>query len=238
MKTDHRSGRAYTQVELDFIKDHADLRLRKLTELFNGTFGRYAEPKYIARRLRMMGIEPNIRVEHKYGEEQMRWLADNTPIMSEKELAAAFNSKYGGNVSADSLATYVRRFIGVTRTRETVRASHSKALRRFEVGDTSIHVRGGRKTKVILTEINGKRRWKPYGKYVWEQANGTLPNGWSVIFLNGDNTDCRLENLYAIGPDVMALMARNQWFSWNPDMTMTAIKLCELARLSNGQIRI
>lgn len=238
MRTDHHTGKAYTQVELDFMKDHADLRLRQLTDLFNRTFGRYAEPKHIGKRLRMMGIEPNIRIEHKYNDEQMRWLADNTPTMSEKELAVAFNAKYGCNVSADSLATYVRRFIGVVRTTETVKTSHSKALRRFEVGDVSIQSRGGRKTKVILTEVNGKRRWKPYGKYVWEQANGKIPDGWSVIFLNGDNTDCRLENLYAIGPDIMALMARNQWFSWNPDMTLTAIKLCELARLSGGKIRV
>lgn len=238
MRTDHRTGRAYTQVELDFIKAHADLRPRQLAELFNKTFGRYAEPKYVAKRLRMMGIEPNIRVEHKYNDEQMRWLSDNTPNMSERELAAAFNAKYGGNVSADSLATYVRRFVGAVKTKETVRASHSKALRRFEIGDVSVQRRGGRTTKVIMTERNGKRSWKPYGKYIWEQANGAIPNGWSVIFLNGDNTDCRLENLYAIGPDVMVLMARNQWFSLNPDVTMTAIKLCELARLSGGKIKV
>ena len=84
MRTDHHTGKAYTQVELDFMKEHADLRLRQLTDLFNRMFGRYAEPKHIAKRLRMMDIEPNIRIEHKYSDEQMRWLADNTPTMSER----------------------------------------------------------------------------------------------------------------------------------------------------------
>lgn len=32
-------------------------------------------------------------------------------------------------------------------------------------------------------------------KYLWEQANGPIPDGFSVVFVNGKKEDCFLENL-------------------------------------------
>lgn len=238
MKTDHRSGRAYTQVELDFIKAHADLRPRQLADLFNRTFGRYAEPKRMSQWLRRMGVEPNLRREHKYSDEQREWLAENAATMSERELTATFNARYGTSVNNNALRAYVKRFIGVKRTKEAAIAHRSAAQRRYHAGDISVQTRGGHKVKVIMTETDGRRKWVPYGRFMWEHEHGYLPDGWSVIYLNGDGTDCRPENLYAIGPDVMALMARNQWFNGNPDVTLAAIKLCELARASGGMIKV
>ena len=228
-------GKPYTQAELDFIKAHADMRPRELAELFNATFGKRAEPKRMSMYLRRYGIEPNIRREHHYTDEQRKWLAENAANMSERDITVAFNAKFGTTVNKDALRAYVKRDIRVSRTKEAASQHRSQALRRFQPGDTSIHKRGGRRIKVILTN---NYKWIPYGRYLWEQEHGALPAGWTVIFLNNDGTDCRLENIYAIGADVMVLMARNQWFSTNPDVTMTAIKLCQLARVSNGQIRV
>jgi len=237
-KIDHRSGRAYTQVELDFIKAHADLRPRALTELFNATFDRYAEPKWLSSTLRKMGIEPNIRIAHKYTNEERQWLAENVPSMSEAEITSAFNEKFGTNLGRDTLRGYVKRFIGTKRTDETVSRSHSESQIKYRAGDLSIQIRGRRPIKVIRIEDNGRLKWIPYGRYLWEQEHGKLPDGWVVIYLNNDGTDCRPENIYAVGPDVMALMARNQWFSQNPEVTLTALKLCELARVSGGAIKV
>lgn len=233
-----RTSKPYTQVELDFIKDHADLRPRQLAELFNTTFGRYAEPKRMSEKLRAMGIEPNIRREHKYTDDQIAWLAANVPTMGERELAAAFNERYGANVDSDSLATYVRKYTRVMRTKETKRRSQSLALRRFSPGNISVQKRGGKAVKVILVEENGERRWVQYGRYLWEQKHGKLPDGWVVVFLNNDATDCRMENLRAVSPYVMALMARNRWYKEDPDLTLVGIMLCELAQASNRQIRV
>lgn len=35
-------------------------------------------------------------------------------------------------------------------------------------------------------------------RYVWEQANGTIPDGKIIVFKNRDTTDCRIENLMCI----------------------------------------
>ena len=35
-------------------------------------------------------------------------------------------------------------------------------------------------------------------RYVWEQANGPIPDGHNIAFRDGDRTNCQLDNLYLI----------------------------------------
>lgn len=58
------------------------------------------------------------------------------------------------------------------------------------VGTEAIDKDGYRKIKVA--EPN---RWKLLHRYVWEQANGPIPDGCNVTFLDGDPQNCTLENL-------------------------------------------
>lgn len=42
------------------------------------------------------------------------------------------------------------------------------------------------------------RKMMPKHRYVWEKANGPIPEGHCVQFKDGDTLNCRLENLYLI----------------------------------------
>jgi len=42
------------------------------------------------------------------------------------------------------------------------------------------------------------RRWRGVHLIVWEAANGPIPHGHAVVFVNGDKTDIRLDNLTLI----------------------------------------
>lgn len=46
--------------------------------------------------------------------------------------------------------------------------------------------------KIKVAEPN---RWKLLHRYIWEQANGPIPDGCNVTFLDGDRQNCSLENL-------------------------------------------
>jgi len=43
-----------------------------------------------------------------------------------------------------------------------------------------------------------QRRWRAVHLIMWEAANGPLPKGHAVTFVNGDKTDIRLDNLKLI----------------------------------------
>ena len=52
-----------------------------------------------------------------------------------------------------------------------------------------------------------QRRWRAVHLILWEEANGPLPKGFAVCFVNGDKRDIRLENLTLVSR--RDLMARN-----------------------------
>jgi len=41
-------------------------------------------------------------------------------------------------------------------------------------------------------------QWEKKHLIVWRNANGAIPKGHKVVFLNNDTLDCRLENLYLL----------------------------------------
>ncbi|MBT1702939.1 HNH endonuclease signature motif containing protein [Chryseosolibacter indicus] len=53
----------------------------------------------------------------------------------------------------------------------------------------------GRNYKYIKV---AKGVWVLYQRFVWEQINGTIPDGFLVAFKNNDSLDCSIENLYLI----------------------------------------
>ena len=61
-----------------------------------------------------------------------------------------------------------------------------------------------------------------------EQANGPIPEGCLIVHLDGNQTNCELENLYCITPQMRAVMNRNGWLTKDPVLTLTAIRWCEL----------
>ena len=249
MKNDFRGGqKPYNESEFAYMRANSDMPIGELTKAFNAEFGRHAEPKRISMYLRRMGIEPNIRAVHKYTEEEKDWLRKNVPELTVKEVARRFNERFCTSITPGALKRYGLQYLNVKRTNEATlrhrRELNAKVFTRFHVGDISVHIRGGRPTKVIMVMRDmvekgcNKAYWVPYARYLWEKEYGPLPKGYRLIPLNNDGTDCRLENWCVVPADVMALMARNQWYSTNPDVTMTAIKLCELARVSNGEIKV
>ena len=64
---------------------------------------------------------------------------------------------------------------------------------------------------------------------VWEQHYGSAPpEGHTIVFLNRDTKDCSIENLYAVSPRVLREMSKKKWWSTDRELTLTAIKWCEL----------
>lgn len=69
---------------------------------------------------------------------------------------------------------------------------------------------------------------KEYKKFVWERQNGKIPKGYTIINLNNDDSDNSIDNLYLVSQKAKKLMKKNNWISCDKNLTMVAIKYCEL----------
>ena len=65
------------------------------------------------------------------------------------------------------------------------------------------------KNGLVKIKVGYPSEWEYYRRYVWEQANGKIPEGHVIFFMNGDSTDFRLENLRCIKKGHLALL--NKW---------------------------
>lgn len=68
-----------------------------------------------------------------------------------------------------------------------------------------------------------KQDWIPKTKLVF----GEVPKGYIIVFLDGDSTNVTLDNMVCVKQKVHARMAKNRWFFHEPELTRTAIRLCE-----------
>lgn len=98
-------------------------------------------------------------------------------------------------------------------------------IRKTTNGTTYIKVKDS-----YLSRQKGYREpyWVPIQKKVWQDHYGEVPDGKMVIFLDGNNENIDISNLYCIDRKISAIMASNGWYSSNRDITLTAIKWCEL----------
>ena len=73
-----------------------------------------------------------------------------------------------------------------------------------------------------------RENWVQKQRLIYEKHKGKIPPKHYIVFLDGDRENFDIDNLYCCEKKIIAMMGRNGWFSDNAEITLTAIKLCEL----------
>lgn len=180
----------------------------------------------------------------------------NAPGISRKELTERFNRQFGLNKSVQAIKCFCNargfnsgsdgRFAKGCTTWQTglrgeeFKSHYTKAS--FERGIEGM--RQANKTAKIGDEVvkNGvpwvvtsleygvkfHNRIKLKRRVVWEQLHGEIPKDHCIIHLDGDQMNCDPSNLYCIPIRFRPLLSKNQWWFGNAELTLAAIKWCEL----------
>ena len=93
------------------------------------------------------------------------------------------------------------------------------------VGTEVVATVGYIKVKVAEPDV---WRWKH--RMIWEEANGPVPEGMCLLFLNGDKTDVRLENLACVQTGTNTYLSNQGLNVGDPEIAKTAIAIRELQR--------
>ena len=190
-----------------------------------------------AQGLRTWRSKRGLTKNTNYSVEQNLWISDHVKdYRNIADMAIGFNEAFGTTVSADSLKHKVTRLVpehkwghgggmtpgtGFSVTAKPIGSETWKGGYLYiKVNDTPM--RGDDAMKIR------EENWVKKHQYIWEQIYGKVPNGHIVVFLDGNRANFNIENLYCIPRKIQTVMMRNGWWSNNPELTLAAIKWCEL----------
>ena len=173
-----------------------------------------------------------------YTEEQKAFLTEHYPIYGAKETTEKFNKKFSQNRSVHSIKE-TSLSLGVCLNEEAFAKykqettefliNYNKTVRAKEVGTIGRPSNG---YDMIKTEDG---TWEYLGKYLYEKHIGKVPDGYQVIFLDGDQKNREISNLAIVPISYQMLMNTLKLRSDNADITATGIKWCDLYQLLKSE---
>lgn len=228
----------YTEEQERWILEHAEnSNAEQLKDAFNKKFNATVTYNGIIQKRQRMGIDKG-KPQRIYTQEEENFLRVNRNKMPMKELHRKFCERFS-EIKYYALKAKVQRMGLLV---DDVQKFNNVAERsRVPIG--SEHRYGGYTMIKVDDKATGtkkdrrsyKENWRPKHVWVWEQHHGKLPPKHQVIFLDGDHENFNIENLAAIPLQYVVMMNRNGWIKGNPELTKTAIKLCELHYMTEGQ---
>lgn len=225
---DAQKNRPYTEEEKRFIIDN----YRNMTNKeMAAALGRTESA------IRVWRSKYGLATYQGYTAEQERWICSHVKdYKNTVEMVKDFNSEFEVDLTACALKKKVTKLIPEHRWGHS---GGSKPGEGFSVNTSPLGAerwKGGYLSiKLDNKPMRGESKWKTYEQnwifkhhYIWEQANGKIPDGHIVIFLDGNRENFDIDNLYCIPRQYQTLLMRNGWYTGNPEVTMAAIKWCEL----------
>lgn len=217
---------AYLSEHDEWLKSNADLykTWNDVADAFNNQFNANRKATNLKRHCNILGLRKSY---HSYSDVEVQWLKDNIDKYPVEELLKRFNKEFSVNLTYDGFLSFRYRC-----ARGIIKKDKGKFMKKVSVGEERVH---GKyiyvKTKETDEKMDGD--WRKLScelkqHIVWKEHYGEIPEGHQIVFLNNNTHDCRIENLYCIPKKFLPYMMHNKWFSDNPEVTLTAIKWCEL----------
>ena len=207
------------------LTHHApDKTIRQLTEEYNAFWGENRHINTIKHHCKKVGLSQS------YGQpftaQQDSWLRESSRFMDYKETTEKFNELFSVARSPEVIKNRCGK-LGVGFKNDHRWTSAPIGTEKIRNGFVWVKIsdipcKGTGKTS---TSVN----WKQKSHIVWEQHYGSMPpDDYTIVFLDRNKQNFDTNNLYAVKKKTLREMAKNSWWSTNPEFTLAAIKWCEL----------
>lgn len=213
----------YTKEQIDYLRkiaDKTDIPNKEITRLFNKKFNLNATVTAIIGLKSRNKIKTYTRV---FTEEQLEYLREITPGRSCEEIRNMYNKKYNDNRTLKS--------INSIRKENNILTGNSG---RFEKGSISPNTRpiGSErlwsKDGYTLVKVNKSGPWKNKHVIIWEKENGPVPEGYVIMFGDGDKNNLDINNLLLVSKKQRLGLNRNNLIQDSVELTKVAINIVNL----------
>lgn len=248
----------YSREMIDYLREIVPGRYQKeITTLFNEKFGTTLTNKQIKAIRGNHKIRSGVSrrdprtIRRLLSEEQHEYLLTIVKGRLNREVAAMMNEKFGLSLTEQQINSYkanhdLRSGLDTSFSKGHVPINKgTKGM--FNVGGNSGSFKKGQRPQnykpigyervdksygYVLVKVQDEgpwnERWRLKHTLVWEAANGPVPDGHMLIFLDGDKTNCSLENLKMITQAENARLNQNHWRSSDPAATEVGVTMAKI----------
>lgn len=193
-----------------------------------------------------------------FSEEEERFVEENVRGIKNKELTEMVNHKFGTKYTIQQVKSLKARrkwSSGLTGHFEKGGRPWNAGMKGlviegsqkgwFEKGQEPLNYRPvGSERKCpkdgyVLVKVEDKgsyqERWRHKHVVIWEKENGKVPENHVVIFLDGDKTNIRLENLKMISRRDLVRLNQSSLPKNDPETTKSSINLVRLQQAINDK---
>jgi hypothetical protein len=200
---------------------------RALSKEFNIEVSQYTLRDFLRKHL---GTTNVYGVRGEWSKEEIIFLKENFETMGPTQMSKEISKRFSRKRTVSSISGMAFR-LGI-RTSDETRGNIMSRVSSCAVPVGTVvakdYHKNGKPTYMIKTENGkGKKGWKPLAKYIWFLEHGEDPE--SIIFLDGNNANCDLSNLYGCSSKLYSQVVLDSHYSTHdPELTKALIKYYEL----------
>lgn len=225
----------YTDEEIDYLKENYNhMSIAELQKELNDIFHHNRSYPSVKSALHRHNLykKPHNDSVRGFTIEEDEWLLENALKYSCEEMESMMLTIFGRLHKAETIKSHCREKLGIIKGRYYI-ADGKRGCRYLPLGTISSI---GDRCYIKVDDAYGHGKdiylnnWVPYGRYLYEQAHGKLPDNMQVIHMNGDSTDFSIDNLIAVSQKEHLYLTTHDWHGLG-EITRTGVMLCELDEL-------
>jgi len=180
----------------------------------------------------------------KYNDTHIQFLKDNVKGISVNELLEKFNNEFNLNISKSAINNLKRKYnlkngikggqfkkgqISFNKgktwadymPKESAKKSLKTTFKKGNIPKNHRMVGSERITKDGYIEIKTAEpnKWQLKQRYIYMQNFGNIPDGYNIIFLDGNRQNLNINNLKAVSKAEDLIMNANNFFTENREIT-------------------
>lgn len=247
----HKPKHEYTKEQDEWLIEHAlVLPYSKMVKPFNEHFGTdLTEAQLIHHGIYHLKLDKGVTIPHRFTKEEDEWIKEHINDYKYSDMVNPFNEYFGTNLTIYQIQDRAikklklrknNRFSGYKKGQ---RGNPKKALpigaERFDGFNLYIKIADDNVPRTGPIRINKANdpNWIRKDILVWTEAGNPEPdfdNNEMLIHLDRDKCNCELNNLYLTTRKINLMLSKNKWHSECPEITLAAIKWCELYYAMKG----
>ena len=192
---------------------------------------------------RTKGVK-NKKPQHKWSEEEKRYLASIVKGKTYKELVTLMNEKFDYEFSSQQIESALKRYnlkTGNTGQFKKYQEPWNKGLKGYMGANKTSFKKGTippnykpvgterfAKDGYIEVKVKDPNVWELKHRYIYKKHHGEIPNGYNVIFADKNISNFDIDNLILVSKAEMLILNKNKLIFEDKDFTKVGVNIAKL----------